>query len=399
MKNQIKNSHYYKSIFAFVSLLFIVVACSKQEKEVAPQMAEESTLVHSSARTTGLSVTAPASATWGTSFNVTVVADANASVSVSITSNGKLTGETTPKKADSKGNATFKLSVINKDATNEGIGNQTLSFVSNGVTREAKINITIPAGYTYSDGTSFRKPTAGSNNEKIYTTALNYVGNSPASLAPVKNVDTWFSDCDGGDGGRLASAYATYRTYRLASKTNPDIPANPSTTRTSLKTTLSTYQNGNDFSIILTKMASIYNSDNSNPKRTAPDGTKEQDVLTFFGIRAQCKETKDRITKSALSGQKVTQYGYNGGTEKTGSSVRAGMIFEYNGKQHTGIVSDTKFDVKGDLVEIKVIESNYENSNFCNPQISVSGQTPWERTVTNTRTIKAPFAKYRFAEY
>lgn len=391
MNDQIKNLHYYKSIFAFATLLFIVVACSEQEKEVAPQVAEESTVVHLSARTNGLSITAPTSANWGVVFNVTVVANASASVTVSIplTSKGKLTGITT-QKADSKGNTTFKLSIVDKDKpTEEGLSSHTLSFVSNGVTETATINIAVPVGYTYSDKTGFRKPVSGSNNEKIYNTAQTFVGNSPASLMNGTG-DTWVTDCAGGDCDRLSSAYTIYLNYRKDYK-NPEIPANSSTTRTSLRSTLSTYLNGNDYANIVTKMASIYKA-NSSAK--APSGN--QNVLTFFGIRGQCKETKDGITKSALSGQKTTQYNYKGGTTKTGSDVRAGMIFEWKSGilTHTGIVSDTYFDSKGVLTKVKVIESNF-GSTFSNP----GGQIPWERTVNSGREISLPDTKYRFAEY
>ncbi len=335
-----------------------------------------------------LSVKIPASANWGVAFEVPVVTTPNTNVIVSLTSSskGKLTGTTT-KKTDANGNTTFKLSVIDKDnvtkVSDEGIGVHTLSFSSNATTKTGTINIKIPAGY--SSSTKFRYKLS-SNQLKILSTANSFVGSSPYSLAPTPD-DMWFTDCIGKDGEKLSDAYGIYRTYRLANVKNPEIPANSSTTRTDLWNTLSTYQNGSDFNTIVSKMAAIYKA---NPNAKAPNKTKDQDVLSFYGIRAQCKETKDRITKSAISKQFI----YGGGVTKTDADVRAGMIFEWATNKHTGIILDTYFDSDGKLTKIKVIESNYKGD-FKNPE----GQIPWDRTVTNSREVTLPDTKYRFADY
>ncbi|MEI2695035.1 MAG: hypothetical protein V9E90_08190 [Saprospiraceae bacterium] len=269
-------------------------------------------------------------------------------------------------KTDTKGNgiinAKFIDLSINDNLSEECLGNHTIRIKAGDATIITN-NISIKIKEGWSDVTGFRH-TWTSNQKAILNESKRILkeGYAPLSIYPISSdkKQIWATDLADNDGERLKNCINCYHDFK---NKNPAISTpDPSTKSKMVKELSPTYSSGNDANLIIERIINRYNG------RSAPK--TNQEILDYLGIRAQCKETRDRITLKAIN---VTRT-YNSGEQITNpKDLRAGMIGD-DGTKHTFIVSAIKWDAKGNVVKIKVIDSNY-NTTFNNP----GGDIPWER--------------------
>jgi hypothetical protein len=109
---------------------------------------------------------------------------------------------------------------------------------------------------------------------------------------------------------------------------------------------------------------------------TIPAG--EGEMLTFLGIRAQCKEFADRMVLQGAGKTKV----YGLGKESAGN-YRPSMYAFKNDNSHSAIITEVQWDANGNPSG-RIAQSN-AGSGLANPFKPTwkhpGGQTPWERTI------------------
>ena len=275
-------------------------------------------------------------------------------------------------KTDTKGNgiiyAKFIDLSINDNVSEECLGNHTIKIKAGDATIITN-NISIKIKPGWSDETGFRH-TWTSNQKAILNESKKFykAGLAPLSNYPISPDERWITDVHLleketiSDGDRLKNSINCY--YEFKSK-NPKISAPDSDTKSKMVKLLSPKYTGNDADLIISRIIDRYEGRN-NPRQA------KQEILDFLGIRAQCKETRDRITLNAIN----VAIAYNYGEKITNpKDLRAGMIGSKD-NSHTFIVSAINWDAKGNVIKIKLIDSNWNTtSTFKNP----SGDIPWER--------------------
>lgn len=345
----------------------------------------------------------PSSAVWGQAFYVKVSgAGSKATIPISLSAGpGALTIGAGTNIADTYGNATIRLSVIQKNNSQDGIGSNTISIGGNLKT----IQITFPSS-GWSWDSKFRWPITGSTEQKILSEAEKWIGKIMYSKMNDGVIDMWLTDFNSQTSNvNFRAAWNYYKNYRKTSG-SVSIPPSGSAARNSMNSYLIEWKtsNGDDVPAILQKMATIYAS---NSVATIKESTStnsitklredKQFVLDFFGVMAMCKEFRDRVTKVAVSIQKryPKDATVDAGVLKTGNSIRPGMIFVYKTLQHTGIIRDVYTDNSGNITKYKVIEAN-QDSGWFNP----IGQPMWARTIKGgTREILISNTDFKIYAY
>jgi hypothetical protein len=217
-------------------------------------------------------------------------------------------------------------------------------------------------------------------SDAITSVALGSAGNAKASLATATPAATWLNDASpdpgvsGSEGLNIREATTLYRTWRLANPSAGNGAPPSASVRTSMiakvaRNCSSTASQG----LLVDRIVARYTG-------TVP--TTDQGVLDLLGVRAQCKETVDRMVRQAgLTSQSYSTYVANGWVKKY-SAIRAGNLAIMNDTAHIAVVVGVTRDSVGNLVSLTLAESNWASAFSC-----PSGQVPWERTVTTSRTI------------
>lgn len=204
--------------------------------------------------------------------------------------------------------------------------------------------------------------------------AMSAAGPAKASIYGAVPAPTWLTDVSGNDGQNIRDAVALYASWR---RTNPTVGAGaqpPSDVRANMIAKVAAFATtASDRNALVDRIIAVYAG-------TVP--TTQQATLDLLGIRAQCKETVDRLVREAgLTSRTYASYLANGWV-KFLSRVRPGNIAIRRESQHAAIVIAVKRDAIGNLLSITLAESNW-GATYSSPV----GQIPWQRVITTTREV------------
>ena len=249
----------------------------------------------------------------------------------------------------------------------------------NGASGSISLRVTPPSAVAqgWSDVTRYRHAET-SKQIAIVAGALNGGNNRPS---PQSIVGTpWLTDAhpdyqggpDPGEGMRLA-IQDLYDYW--AANNRPALPLTsiPVSVQTSMRTRLSVYYDLTRQNALVERIRVVFNG-------TVPD-TKNS-ILSYLGIRAQCKEFADRMVASG-GGTKKTY----GSTPVANSNIRPGMYAFKNGNGHAALIVAVYWDANSNPTKLRLAESNW-GTGWAGP----AGQVPWLRVVTTVREV--PISDY-----
>lgn len=237
-----------------------------------------------------------------------------------------------------------------------------------------KVPGTVAVGWSNETGYRHAETTT---QKAIVSAALNGGNNRPSPQSVTGS--PWLTDTADGDGERIRMAIQDAYNYWVGAG-RPYLPglSIPSNVQVTMRKSLS----ANSGKYTLSEQNAIIGRIGLRFNGTVPKKDDDNGILAYLSIRAQCKESADRMVQAG--GGTKRSYGTSA-VAKT--NIRPGMYAFKNGNKHAAIIVAVYWDANGQPTQLRLAESNW-GTGWTNP----SGQVPWDRIVATGRQV--PISDY-----